>query len=72
MKSIVIPKGSWMRVRAKGRYLYAQNGPVIIWSDKVQNLPLNAPVYCVFWRPGQNTLTANRIINSSELRQETA
>lgn len=72
MKNITIPKGAYMRLRAKGRYLYAKNGPVTIWEDKVQRIPADTPVYCISWRRGQNSLMASKIINSNELREDTA
>lgn len=64
MTKIPIPRGSWMRLRQRGRYVYAINKTPITWT----NLPpaKGTAVYHVAWTAGQGPLMAKRVVIEKE------
>lgn len=62
MSKVNIPTGAWMRMRSKGRYVYAKNEKPIIWQNVE---PKGVPIYCVTWSKDQNRFMACRIIKSA-------
>lgn len=57
-----------MRMRSKGRYLYAINRDPIVWNANPNMLLPGEPIYCVSWTIGQHRLVASKIVKKGEVQ----
>lgn len=57
---IHIPDNCWMRLRQKGRYLYAKKRTPIIWKTSIP--PKGTTIYTIGWHNSQQNLMASEIL----------